>query len=82
MEARIAKEVRESMTLGRLEQQVAASETSNQERFKTLKDQIWSNKQDVDRTHLEMNNKISTLEARLQSIPSNIPVPPAPPSAQ
>ena len=80
MEGRIEKAVKQSMKLGQLEQKVESSEASNHERHKTLKDQIWANKQDADRARMEMSNKISILEAKFQSIPMGGPPPPTPPN--
>ena len=80
MEGRIEKTVKQSMLLAQTQQKVESAEASNQERFKSLKDQIWANKQDTDRTHLEINNKLSTLEARVQSIPMGMSPPTPPPS--
>lgn len=83
MESRIAKEVQESMRLAQLEQKVKSDGEVSKERHKSINDKIWTNEQNLNRTLLDINNKISALEARISSLssgPNLNPLPPVPPS--
>jgi septation ring formation regulator EzrA len=85
MESRIAKAVQESMRLAQLEQMVKSDREVSKERHKSTNDKIWTNEQNLNRTLLDINNKMNSLEAKVISMlssPNLGNLPQAPPNGQ